>query len=587
MKFAIGVFAFIALISVIHYAHAEPLLVVVELPHRDDIQQWIDMGHPTYEFLNNHAVAEVENELIPDIRSRGFRVAVIDQFPWTEEYFIASDIDRITESVPGRRVWDHENISILKIARDDVPELYRLDHLFQPMRKRVLPARFWEQYLVRKVSLRSLEWDPFIQGLVDDVSTDSITAYIQRLEDFRTRLVLSDSGFASSEWLRQKFNDWGYATRFDSFYIDSSMAAWGVWPGVGFERNIIATSTGTMNPDQLFLIGGHLDAIVWWDTALARVNAPGADDNATGTVAALEAARVFKDYSWESTMEFIGWAAEEIGLYGSYFYADRADSMGLDIGGVINGDMIGYMDDANLDCIIQRKDAPMLWLSELFESVGDVYVPSLLIYPVTSGGGSDWYPFAVNGFAAVGAAERSGSHYNPHYHDTSDVLTTLTPELYTAITRVSVATLAVLGLYPSMVQDVVVLDAGNGTQLRIQWTTNPETDIAGYRVYWGLESEVYTDTHFVTGAGSFYYNMTGLMTDSTYYVTVRAVDTDDHESYVAVEKTGIPRTIPLAPTGVIATPLSSGIRIDWLPNGEIDLAGYRLYRRLDDNPTYD
>jgi len=587
MKFITGICLLVAMLSVPHYAEAKPLLVVVELPHKDDIRQWVDLGYPTYEFLNRHAVAEIDDELIPGLRSRGFRVTVIDESPWTEDYFVTTGIDDIKETVPGICVWRREDISVLKVERNDIPRLYDLNHLFQPMRKRILPMRFWEQYLVKKVSTRSIPWDPFIQGLVDGVSTDSITAFIQRLQDFKTRLVLSDSGFAASEWLRQKFNGWGYTTRFDSFYIDSSMAAWGVWPGVGFERNIIATSNGTMNPDQLFIIGGHMDAIVWWDTSLARYNAPGADDNATGTVAALEAARVFKDYSWESTIEFIGWAAEEIGLYGSYFYADRADSLDLDVGGVINGDMIGYMDDANLDCIIQRKDSPPLWLSELFESVGETYVPSLSIYPVTSGGGSDWYPFAVNGFAAVGAAERSGSHYNPHYHDTSDVLTTLTPALYTAITKVSVATLAVLGIYPSMVKDVLVQDMGNGTQLRVIWTVNPETDIAGYRVSWGTESEVYTDTHYVAGAGSTEYTMTGLMTDSTYYITVRAVDMDDHESYVAVEKTGIPRTVPLAPVGVTATPVSSGIRIDWLPNNEIDLAGYRLYRRLNDNPTYD
>jgi hypothetical protein len=483
MKFFTGAALLITVMSMTQYADAKPLLVVVELPQKDDIRQWVDLEYPTYEFLKHHAVAEVDDELVPGLRSRGFQITVIDGSPWTDAYFIVSDIDEITEAVPGTRLWQREDITLLKIARDNVPRLQGLDHLFQPMRKRILPTRFWEQYLVKKVSTRSIPWDPFIQGLVDDVSTDSITAYIQRLQDFKTRLVLSDSGFAASEWLRQKFDDWNYSTRFDSFYIDSSMAAWGVWPGVGFERNIIATSTGTMNPDQIFIIGGHMDAIVWWDTSLARYNAPGADDNATGTVAALEAARVFKDYSWESTIEFIGWAAEEIGLYGSYFYADRADSLDLDIGGVLNNDMIGYMDDANLDCIIQRKDSPPLWLSELFESVGETYVPSLLIYPVTSGGGSDWYPFAINGFAAVGGAERSGSHYNPHYHDTSDVLRTLSPELYTALTRVSVATLAVLGIYPSMVEDVTVQDMGNGTQLNVTWTANPQTDITGYRVY--------------------------------------------------------------------------------------------------------
>ena len=132
MKFAIAICAIFALLSTVNVAEAKPLLVVVELPHKDDIQEWVDMGYPTYEFLNRHAIAEVDDELIPGLRSRGFRVAVIDQSPWTEEYFIASGLDEITESVPGTRVWYQEDITILKVARDDVPELYRLDHLFNP-----------------------------------------------------------------------------------------------------------------------------------------------------------------------------------------------------------------------------------------------------------------------------------------------------------------------------------------------------------------------------------------------------------------------------------------------------------------------
>jgi hypothetical protein len=326
---------------------------------------------------------------------------------------------------------------------------------------------------------------------------------------------------------------------------------------------------------------------VWHDTAAARYNAPGADDNATGTVAAMEAARIFKDYSWESTMQFIGWAAEELGLIGSYHYANRADSLGIDIGGVVNNDMIGYMDDAEYDAIIQRRDSPPLWLSDLYEQAGALYVPSLTIYPVTSGGGSDWYPFARRGYASVGGAENAGTNWNPYYHDTTDLLSTLTPEFYTMTTQVSVATMGILGTYPQMVKDVVVHDMGNGSSLAVHWTANTESDVVGYTVYWGRDSEVYTDSHFVSGVSTNGDTISGLMTDSTYYIIVRALDNDDHESYLALEQSGSPRLIPAAPDHATATPVISGIRIDWQPNTELDLAGYRVYRRINDETVYD
>jgi len=578
---------FICGLMLFNFAQAKPVLVAVELNSQNQIQQWRRFNYPTYEFIAKTAISEVDDSQLLDLKKQGFFFLVIDESPWSERYFVSSVSADVKKDLPGDVIWQRGNILLIKVPTQEITTLFNMDLKFQPLRKIILPERFWKQILTKKVSIKSISWDPFIQSIVDQVSTDSLTAFIQRLQDFKTRLTHSDSSFAASQWMFDKMSDWGYMTEFDSFYVDSSMAAWGYWPDTGYERNVIATIDGAVNPSKIMIICGHFDAIVWWDTALARINAPGADDNATGTVAALEAARIFRNYSWDPTIQFIAWATEELGLYGSYHYARTADSLGYDIGGVINGDMLGYMDDVNLDCIIQRKDSSSLWLSNLFAIAGQTYVPSLIIYPVTSSGGSDWYPFAVYGYASVGSAEAANSHWNPYYHYTTDLLNTLTPELYTAITQTSVATMAILGLYPSSVEDVVVADIGDGLSLEVQWTSSPETDIIGYNVYWGLASEVYTDSHFVAGASVAVDTLTGLMTDSTYYIIVRAQDTDDRESYVATEVTGSPRVVPLPPNGVIATPIVSGVRIDWLPNTELDLAGYRVYRRINESSVYD
>ncbi len=579
MEKTVGIFTF-CLIT-INVIHAQPLLVTVELQNEKQIEKWLDMGHATFEFIENTAVAEVNRADLPLLSAAGFNVQLIDDSPWNENYLLGRVPSDLEAVVPGDVIWHKGGIHLVKLNDEELADIYQLPLKLQPLRKSELPQRYWKTMLEKSIPLSTIEWDPFIQSIVDQVNTDSITAYIQRLQDFRTRLMLSDSSYAASEWIRQKLSSWGLPAVFDSFYVNTS------WPGSGYERNVIGTITGSLNPSKIMIICGHFDAIVWWDTSLASWNAPGADDNASGTVAALEAARIFSNYSWDPTIQFIGWAAEELGLYGSYHYAELADSIGLDIGGVLNFDMIGYMDDANLDCIIQRKDPPPLWLSNLFLEAGQTYVPSLLTYEVTSGGGSDWYPFAVHGFPSVGGAERAGSHFNPYYHDTTDKISTLTPNLYTSITKVGVATLAILGTYPGPVEDVVVLDVGTGNSLVVEWTASPENDVIGYRVYWGMQSGIYTDSNLVTGIATTTDTITALTNDSTYYVVVRALDTDDHLSYVATEVTGTPRLVPSPPTGVATTPVSEGIQVDWLPNEELDLAGYRLYRRLNDNPTYD
>ncbi len=577
----------LVLITLVNIAQAKPVLVAVELAGKDQIRLWRGQNIPTYEFLSNTAIAEIDDSQIPALQELGFQPLIIDDRPWTENYFIFETQPDLKSTVPGRMLWQKQEVCIIKIPEILLQDLYSLPVKFQPLRRKILADRFWNQLMLTTVPM-IVTWDPFIQEVVDQVSTDSIMAYTQRLQDFKSRLALGDSSFAASEWLRQKYMSWGYPTEFDSFYVDTAMAAWGYWPDTGFERNVIASYFGSGNPSKIFLIGGHFDAIVWWDTALARINSPGADDNASGTVSALEAARIFRNYTWDPTIKFVGWAVEELGLYGSEHYAEWANSQNIDIGGVVNGDMIAWQDDAYLDCIIQRRFGAPVWLSDLFCQAGQFYAPTLIIDPVYSSGGSDWYSFAVLGYPSVGAMEGSNNGFNPYYHDTSDLVNTLDPVLFTEVTKTMIATLAILGSYPGIVQNTEVKDIGNGNQLEVSWSQSQETDVIGYNVYWRIETlSVYSDTHFVSGMEHTTDTLNGLAHNWKYYIAVTALDSDDHESYAAIEATGTPREEPLAPTGVTATPLISGIRIDWQANKELDIDGYRVYRRINDDPDYD
>jgi len=562
--------------------HTQPLLVTVEMDGLDQIKAWRALDNPTYEFIDMTAIACIDDHALPQLRSRGFKIQVIDNQAWTANYYLAEIPVEMESEIPGEIIWQTGSISLLSVAEENLVALQELRLRLQPLRRKALPQRFWKQILSRPVDLGPLAHDPFIQSVVDQVNSDSITAYIQRLQDFRTRLARTDSSLAASEWLRQKYLDYGLPVAFDSFYVDTN------WPSPGYERNVIASKPGVLNPSKIMIIGGHRDAIVS-DTSVADENAPGADDNASGTAAALEAARIFRNYSWDPTIQFAGWGAEELGCLGSYHYAGYCDSLDLDIEAVLNFDMIGYMDDPNLDCIIQRLHSAPPWLSHLFYEAGQTYVPALEIYEVTELGNSDWYPFAIHGYPSVGAMERYIiiGHMNPHWHDTTDLLSTMSSALYTNIIKTGVATLAILGLYPGPIDDICVLDIGTGTNLQVTWSASEDGDVTGYRVLWGTESAAYTDSHFIVGIASTVDTLTGLLTDSTYYITVRAVDGAGHPSYCAYEVTGVPRLAPLAPSGVIAMPVVSGVRIDWQPNDELDIAGYRLYRRINDNTVYD
>ncbi|UCC12762.1 MAG: M20/M25/M40 family metallo-hydrolase, partial [candidate division WOR-3 bacterium] len=564
--------------------HAEGVLTAVELKDRENIAFWYAQNTTTYEFINNYAIAELEPAQIEMLSAQGIPCSLIDETPWDKNYVIGQIPPGIEYRVTGEILWRTDEVMLIEAEPSAVSILMDPRVSMRRMNRTPLPARFWEQLLVKRIPLRTLEWDPFVQSIVDQVSTDSLASYVQRMQDFVTRLIFTDSSFAASQWILEKFNSFGYDAEFDSVYLAETN--YGTWPDTGYERNVVATIEGSSNPSKHIIISGHHDAIIWPDTSVSWTSAPGADDNASGVACALEAARIFNAYNWDPTIKFIGWTAEEVGLLGSDDYARRADSMGMDIGAVINLDMIGYADGGILDGNVHHRDAFSEWLSALYYQAGQLYAPSIILYEEYWNGGSDDLSFALRGYPAIWGAER-WYYANPHWHVVTDLLSNINMELLTGNTKIAIATLAILGIHPAPVEDVTASDLGTGTDLQITWSPNTEPDVIGYNIYWGTESEVYTDTGYMAGAGSSCDTLTGLMTDSTYYIIVRALDTDDHESYFANEVSATPRLAPMAPTGVVATPLSSGIRIDWLPNGEIDLAGYRLYRRLDDNPTYD
>lgn len=583
MKSLTAMLLLCGLVLQVNVAIAKPILVAVDLADHNQIRAWRTLNYSTYEFIGKTAIAEIDGDHMQSLLAQGFSVHVIDESPWTENYFLGSVPTPETE-LPDMVIWMKDRTRIVKSATAQISDFKNQRLEFRPLRKKLVGERFWDQITIKKVPLRNLEFDPFIQSLVNQINIDSLASYTQRLQDFQTRLLFTDSSFAASEWIRQKFNSFGYAAEFDSVHIEQTN--YGTWPDTGYERNVVATIQGAINPSRIFIISGHHDAIIWPDTQSSWTFAPGADDNASAVAALFEAARIFRNYTWEPTIEFITWTAEEVGLIGSDCYAHRADSLDLDLGGVINLDMIGWTNAGLLNCNIHHTYNFCLWLSALFYQAGQLYAPELTYFEEYWAGGSDDLSFSSRGFPAIWGAER-WYYQNPHWHRPTDILANITPVLHLGVTKAAVATLAVLGLHPGPVSDITIADIGNGSSLQVSWSTSIEPDVIGYRVYWGLQSEVYTDSQFVSGISTTGDTISGLMADSAYYITVRALDADDRLSYLATEVIGTPRLAPASPTGITARPIQSGIDITWFRNTELDIDGYRLYRRLNDNPTYD
>ena len=178
--------------------------------------------------------------------------------------------------------------------------------------------------------------------LIENINADSLQSYVSWMQDMGTRFCLADNRRQVAVAIRNKFTSFGYTgARLDSFLLQRSYR--GVYYSL-WQYNVIARLEGSIYPDSVSVMGAHYDNILGGTESDPFTAAPGADDNASGVAAALEVARVMKKNGFcpEGSIEFIAFAAEELGLHGSRNYAANASQTGMTIKMMLNNDMIAY-----------------------------------------------------------------------------------------------------------------------------------------------------------------------------------------------------------------------------------------------------
>jgi hypothetical protein len=182
--------------------------------------------------------------------------------------------------------------------------------------------------------------------------------------------------------------------------------------------------------------------------------APGADDNGSGSVAVLTAARLVAPRHFAYTIRFVLFTGEEQGLHGSAAYAADCKRRGENLRGVVNLDMIAYDSDAQpiLDLYAHPSVPDSLELTSLFSDVISLYELNLIPARFTDGWpvwASDQWSFLQQGYPAFLAIEDLDDS-TPYYHTVSDTLPTLNLDYYADFTRAAVAAIAHLSrLLPS------------------------------------------------------------------------------------------------------------------------------------------
>lgn len=258
--------------------------------------------------------------------------------------------------------------------------------------------------------------NPQIQALMDSVSIDSIKAYIEHLSSYHTRRYDSRFIYDVQDWLYEHYNTLPIDTviKHDFKLEDLSITETG--------DNILAVQWGTKTPEEFVICGAHYDSYAWDGYDPDTIRSPGADDNASGVAGILETARLLSNYTFDRTIIYANWCAEECGLLGSAAYAKDCADAGMDIVGYFNLDMTGYLEegsDIHVHLMYTTRDS---LIANYVYNFSHVYFPEMPIRQAwLQWGDSDYSSFNRNGYPAVHPFEDVHAS-SPFIHSRNDIL---------------------------------------------------------------------------------------------------------------------------------------------------------------------
>lgn len=290
-----------------------------------------------------------------------------------------------------------------------------------------------------------------VTDVVDALDPQRVTADLEHLVGLGTRHSLSAGFVAAADWVQQRLEDLGF-----------SVTRPGVPVGSGQSANVIGDRRGTAaEPRRVVVITAHLDSVNLAGGPSAA--APGADDNASGSVGALELARVMSGMSYANDLRVILFGGEEQGLFGSrrYVAALPADERSR-IKAVLNMDMIGTL--SGLPSVLLEGAALSQGIIDDLAAAAASYT-TLRVTTSLNPFASDHVPFIDAGIPAVLTIEGNDSA-NTHIHTADDTLAHVTVEYLTQILRMNAAAVANwLGLAaarPQPAGPVIAWSSGRG-----------------------------------------------------------------------------------------------------------------------------
>lgn len=266
-----------------------------------------------------------------------------------------------------------------------------------------------------------------LSTIVKELSGDVQTTIKGTPTTILSRYASEPGNISAADYIEQKLKSYGYTV----VNQDDGATC----------RNVYATLIGSTDPQQKYIMCAHYDSQI---NSGPKSPSPGADDNASGVAAVLEAARILKNYSPKYTIVFALLDEEELGLFGSQLYVSKQGPNTL---GVVNMDMIGYDNDGDYKVDLHvRNVANSPKLVTTITSTNTLYTLGVMVNVVNPGtDASDQYSFWEKGYSAIGLIENE-QDFSTYYHKASDQFNKMNTEYFLRCAKLGIGALASLAL---------------------------------------------------------------------------------------------------------------------------------------------
>jgi hypothetical protein len=419
--------------------------------------------------------------------------------------------------------------------------------------------------------------DPEIEQMVKEVSSDSLRSYITKMVSFGTRSTLSSTtdrsrGIgAARTWVLSKFNDFAKQSkgRFTAvidtttYMPDRRRVDHPINLG-----NVVATLKGTdPKDDRIFIISGHLDNMR--TNVMDSVgDAPGANDDGTGSAAVLECARIMSKHNFPATVIFVTVSGEEQGLLGANYMANKARKENWNIEAVLNNDIMGSNNSNETNIIDNTRvrvfseafsvqdtgrraltirqlglenDGKARQLARYVKEIGERYVDNLQVVMVYRNDrflrGGDHTPYVENGYAAVRITEMNENYTRQHQNvrienaiQYGDLPEFIDFEYLRKNTAMNLSNLANLAKAPAMPDSVKIETRRLTNSSSLTWQTPRTGRVKGYYILMReTTSPVWQRKFYTTGT-----EMTLPYSKDNYFFAVQSVNDSGNESLPVV-----------------------------------------------------